>query len=338
MKAQIGQALCSWLVPPLGRLTAAADGGRLGHGWLISGPHGVGKMNLACVLASRLLGNRRDEPVPAAGPRAIVAAHEELKEPIDLPPDLHRLRPEEEKRTISVDQVRELTAALALTPHQAQAKVVVIEAADAMTVEAANALLKFLEEPTRDTYLLLLAERPGRLPATIRSRCQRLALRGPSLSAARDWLAGDGLRPEGLSPGLLRQHPIAAARLAMGEDTLSEYIELQSSLQQLMQGERDPFALAESWAGGDTEQALSSLIEQLQGSIRSRVVPGHSNLVTDPAGGLAENSSGHIGVDALFAGLQMAENLREQLGRGVNVELALTSILVGIARGDARRL
>lgn len=338
MKAQIAQSLCSWLAAPLERLTAAADSGRLGHGWLISGPQGVGRMNLALVLASRLLGVAQGAPVPAAGPRAIVAAYEELREPIDLPPDLHRLRPEEEKRSISVDQVRELTAALALTPHQALAKVVVIEGADAMTVEAANALLKFLEEPTRDTYLLLLAERPGRLPATIRSRCQRLALRGPSLQVARDWLAGDGLSPEGLSPGLLSQRPIAAARLALDDDKISEYRELRSALRQLVQGERDPFALAESWAGGDTEQALSSLIEQLQGSIRGSLVPGHSNLITDPADRLAENGPGRIGVDALFAGLQMAENLRDQLGRGINVELALKSILVGIARGDARRL
>ena len=338
MKARIAQALCPWLAPQLARLTTAADDGRLGHGWLISGPRGIGKLNLSCVLASRLLGVAQSGRLPEAGPRAMVAAYDELAEPFDLHPDLHHVRPEEDKHTIMVEQVRDVTAQLALTPHQARAKVLVLENADTMTLGAANALLKSLEEPTANTYLLLLAERPGRLPATIRSRCQQLALKGPSPGAARDWLAGDGIASDGLAPSMLQQAPIAAARLAMDEPIFSEYRELQSTLNLFMEGSSDPHALAESWAGGDTELALMSLIERLRGSIRHRLVPEHSNLVTDPGAGLAENASGRIAVGALFAGLQMAENLREQLGRGINVELALKSILVSIARDDARRL
>jgi len=338
MKALIARSLCPWHAASLARLTAAADSGRLGHGWLIAGPQGVGKLNLACILASRLLGAAPGGPLPDAGPKAIVAAYDELAEPFDLHADLHHVRPEEDKHTISVEQVRVVTSALALTPHLARAKVLVMENADSMTPEAANALLKFLEEPTGDTFLLLLAERPGRLPATVRSRCQQLALKGPSLRAARDWLAGDRVGSEGISASLLQQRPITAARLAMDEDSFSKYKELQDTLRLMMEGEYDPHALAESWAGGDSELALTSLIDRLHGSIRQRLVPGHSNLVTDPEAGLAQNTSRKITVDALFAGLQMAENLREQLGRGINVELSLQSILVSLAQGDARRL
>ena len=338
MKALIARSLCPWIVPSLARLTAAAESGRLGPGWIISGPPGVGKMNLACALASRLLGTGKGVQLADAGPRAIVAAYDDLAEPLDLHADLHRVRPEEERHTIAVEQVRDVTASMALTPHLAHAKVLVMEHADRMTLEAANALLKFLEEPTGDAYLLLLAERPGRLPATIRSRCRHLKLKGPALREAREWLASDGIATDGLSAGLLQQRPIAAARLAMDDSKFNEYKELQSNLRLLMKGEGDPHALAESWAGGDTELALTSLIDRLHGSIRRRLVPEHSNLVTDPGTGLAENGSGNIAVDALFAGLQMAENLREQLGRGINVELSLKSILVSVARGDARRL
>jgi DNA polymerase-3 subunit delta' len=294
-------------------------------------------MNLACALASQLLGAGKGVQLKDAGPKAIVAAYDELAVLFDLHADLHRVRPEEEKHTIAVEQVREVTATMALTPHLAQAKVLVMEHADRMTLEAANALLKFLEEPTGNTYLLLLAERPGRLPATIRSRCQQLALRGPPLREARDWLASDGIESEGLPASLLQQRPIAAARLASDDDKFNEYKELQISLQLLVEGERDPHSLAESWASGDTELALTSLLDRLHRSIRHHLVPGHSNLVTDPGAGLAENGSRRIGVDTLFAGYQMAENLREQLGRGINVELSLKSILVSIARGDARR-
>ena len=338
MKALIAQSLCPWLAPSLSRLTSAADAGRLGHGWIFSGPQGIGKMNLACALASRLMGTVKGAQLADAGPRAIIAAYDELAEPFDLHADLHRVRPEEDRHTIGVDQVREVTAALALTPHLARAKVLVMEDADTMTIEAANALLKFLEEPTAATYLLLLAERPGRLPATIRSRCQQLPLRGPSPGAARDWLASDRIAAEGLPASLLQQRPIAAARLALDEDKLRDYKELQDNLRLLIEGDSDPHALAESWAGGDTELALTSLIERLRRSIRVRLVPEHSNLVTDPDTGVAENAARRIAVDTLFAGLQMAENLREQLGRGINVELALKSILVGVARGEARRL
>jgi hypothetical protein len=137
---------------------------------------------------------------------------------------------------------------------------------------------------------------------------------------------------------LLHQQPIAAARLAMDEDKLNYYKELQTNILRLLEGERDPHSLAESWAASGTELALTSLIERLRASIRARLVPEHSNLVTDPREGLAQNAPGRIAVDALFAGLQMAENLREQLGRGINVELALKSVLVGMARGEARRL
>lgn len=338
MKALIAHSLCPWIAPALSSLTAAADGGRLGHGWIIGGPQGVGKMNLACALADRLLETGTGLQLPDAGPKAIVAAYDELVEHPDLHADLHHVRPEEEKRSVAVDQVRDVIAALELTPHLARAKVLIVEHADWMTLEAANALLKFLEEPTADTYLLLLAERPGRLPATIRSRCQQLALKGPSLRAAREWLASDDIASEDMPASLLQRRPIAAARLAMDHEKFSSYMELQDNLRLLMEGAVDPHDMAESWTAGDTDLALTSLIDRLHRAIRQRLVPGHSNLVTDPDAGLAQNASRKIAVDALFAGMQMAENLREQLGRGINIELSLQSILVSIVRGDARRV
>lgn len=338
MRAQIACVLCPWLVAPLASLATAADAGRLGHGWLLSGPRGVGKLNLAYVLADRLLAGAPGSSLPLAGPRSIVSAYNELAEPIDLHADLHRVRQEDDRHTIAIDQVRELISSLALTPHVAQAKVVVMEDAETMTPDAANAILKSLEEPTRNTYLLLLAERPGRLPATVRSRCQHLRIQGPPLAAARQWLAADGIESEGLSPALLQRSPIAAARIAIDSDNLSNYKELQTTLGLLLEGEIDPHVLAGSWAGGDVDLALSCLIERLRLAIRAALVPGHSNFVTDPSRGLSENSATRSDVDSLFAVLQMAENLRDQLGRGLNVELALKSILVGLVRGDARRL
>jgi DNA polymerase-3 subunit delta' len=338
MQALIGRSLCPWLEGPLTQLEAAAAALRLGHGWLVSGPRGVGKANLVYFLAARLLGKQIGSGLSLAGPRAIVAAYDELAESGDLHPDLHRVRAEEDKHTIAVQQVREVTTELGLTSHFAGAKLVVIEAADTLTTEAANALLKSLEEPTPNTYLFLLAERPGRLPATIRSRCQQLALRGPAPGVAGEWLAADGLTPESLPEGMLQRSPIAAARLLLDPDELNKYIELQDTLRLLFEGKLDPHELAEAWGRGNTEVALSSLIDRLRAVIRSRLVPGLSTRVTEVSGRLTQNSSGRTSVDALFAGLQMAENLREQLGRGTNVELTLKSLLLGLELGDPRRV
>jgi DNA polymerase-3 subunit delta' len=331
--------LCPWLGGALEQLEAAALGGRLGHGWLISGARGTGKANLAYVLGDRLLFGRIGTAMPAAASaEEVLASYAALAQGIDLHPDLHRVRPEEGKRTIAVEQIRGVTEELALTPHMAGLKLVVIEHADRMTTEAANALLKSLEEPTPNTYLLLLAERPGRLLPTVRSRCQQLPLKPPPPALTRQWLGASGTPIERWPPGLVRQAPIAAATLLMDDELLSNYKILTNTIKAFYEGKADPHTVAEDWHRGDTEMALACLIESLQAAIRGRLVPGLSNPITDSAGPLADNPGQEIATDALFAGLRMAENLREQLGRGINVELALQALLRGIEPPRGQRV
>ena len=166
----LGTRLCPWLFPALERLQAARRAERLGHAWLIAGPPGVGKLNLAFVAARQLLHGNPAEPAPL-GPKEAVEALASRYEPADHHADLHWLHPEEGKSTISVEQIRATIDALSLTSHGGNAKVVVIEPADAMTLAAANSLLKTLEQPSGDAYLFLLSAQPDRLPPTIRSRC-----------------------------------------------------------------------------------------------------------------------------------------------------------------------
>jgi DNA polymerase-3 subunit delta' len=112
----LSQRLCPWLVPAFQQFETARRAGNLGHAWLISGIAGVGKINLALVLARRLLGAQTEpaELDPAAALAAIAARHA----PMDHDPDLHWLHPEEDKESISVDQVRELIEAFTLTAHR----------------------------------------------------------------------------------------------------------------------------------------------------------------------------------------------------------------------------
>lgn len=151
-------------------LTRALDSGRVAHALLLEGPRGVGKATLAEALAAALL-CAAPEHGQACGrcpscAKLDVASH----------PDLHRVRPND-KNNIVIESVRDMLQAIHLRAMEGGRKVVVIDDAHRMGAPVQNALLKTLEEPPRDTHLLLVTDRPAALLPTIQSRCQRLRLR-----------------------------------------------------------------------------------------------------------------------------------------------------------------
>lgn len=161
--------------------------GRLHHAWLITGPRGIGKATLAWRIARYLLseptggsGMFDDTPAPPAtlntDPESPVSRRvAALSEPRLL---LCR-RPWDEKakrlkQNITVDEIRKLNGFFNLSATDGGRRVVIVDAADEMNTNAANALLKLLEEPPADAVLLLISHRPLRLLPTIRSRCRTL--------------------------------------------------------------------------------------------------------------------------------------------------------------------
>ena len=116
--------------------------------------------------------------------------------------------------TIGIDRVRALTEFVQLTSHRQRAKVAVIAPAERMNAAAANALLKTLEEPPAGTYLVLVADQPGRLPATILSRCRKLAAPLPTPGEARAWLAAQGVDKPDLALAQAAGAPLSALRHA----------------------------------------------------------------------------------------------------------------------------
>ena len=169
-------------------MLAAWRSGRMPHAWLIGGPRGVGKATLAYRFARFALAGGGEAADGLFGASAIdtlaiapshpvfrrVAAggHADLSTvERQINPDTKKLRGE-----IVVDDVRDVGRFLHLTPVEGGWRVVIVDAADEMNPNAANALLKVLEEPPRQALLLLVSHAPGRLLATIRSRCRRLAL------------------------------------------------------------------------------------------------------------------------------------------------------------------
>src|SRR5690348_6787051 len=203
---------------------------RLHHAWLLAGPRGIGKATLAWRFARFLLcggqqgglfggGTPETLEVPTDAPgRSLVDArsHPDLFHlRRTLNPDTGRMRAE-----IAVDDVRELGAFMHMTPAMGQWRVAIVDSADEMNRNSANAVLKILEEPPPNAVLLIVAHAPGRLLPTIRSRCRRLSLQPLSEDIVVS-LLGD------YAPGTSPDERAALARLAEG--SIGRALELASA-------------------------------------------------------------------------------------------------------------
>jgi len=208
-----------WQQAVLDNALAAHAEQRLGHALLLVGPAQMGKLEVAMALAQRLLCTSPNAADNLACGRCrscqLFAAetHGDFKR-VSFEPNEKgdKLRTE-----ISVEQIRRLGQWFSLTPQMGGAQVALIEPADALNIASANALLKTLEEPAPNRFLLIVTSKPGRLPATIRSRCQRLEFRMPARSVAIDWLRDKGHPEASAAPAL----DAALGHPGLAEDWLS---------------------------------------------------------------------------------------------------------------------
>lgn len=154
------------------------------HAYLLHGPAGSGKQQLAENFARFLL-CRQPVADSACGKCSSCKLYQ-----ADSHPDLLRVEPEEEGKGILIGRIRELVGQIQQTPQQGGRLVVILQPAEAMTIESSNALLKSLEEPTASTIFILVSHQPGFLLPTIKSRCVLQACPLPAPAQALDWLGG----------------------------------------------------------------------------------------------------------------------------------------------------
>jgi DNA polymerase III subunit delta' len=245
-----------WLESTWRSLLARRAADRMPHALLLTGPGGIGKLALADALAGAVLCT---EPGPQGDPCGRCPScrlHH-----AGTHPDQVRLTIPEDKTQILVDQIRELAGTMGLSRSMGAHRVAVLWPADAMNVNAANSLLKTLEEPPGHTLLILVTAEPSRLPATVRSRCQIVPVPLPGQTDTRAWLTAQGVAAADMDVLLCmaRGAPLTAQTLAE-EGAAEQWRALVRDLAELSAGRRGIVELAEHWKG----QAIERLIRWIQ--------------------------------------------------------------------------
>jgi DNA polymerase-3 subunit delta' len=248
-------------------------------------------------------------------------------------PDLIVLQPIEESKQIRIEQVRDLSAELALTSHQGGYKVAIVSPADALNRAAANAFLKTLEEPTPRTLLILVVTQPSRLPATVLSRCQRMVVRAPAREEALAWLRA--LRSDAdwnAALDTLGDAPLLAAQ--SDPKTLIEFArETRSVLEEARRGRIDPVATAEGWARTDLALRLLCIENWLTDRIRGHFADANFSVEVHGAAHLQRGTQTPT-ICRLFNLTDAAQELKAALDAPINRALALESLLRQLAAGS----
>ncbi|GAA0719815.1 DNA polymerase III subunit delta' [Dokdonella soli] len=323
-------SLQAWLAESWRVLAGALAEQRLHHGLLFAAPAGFGKRALADALVAAALCTQRTADGHACGVcRAcqLVAAGSH--------PDLVRvtfeLRDDGKPRTeITIDQMRALSQRLAMSSQFGGLQIALIDPADRLNASAANALLKTLEEPASATIIMLIADDPARLPATIRSRCQRIKIRPPTREESIAWLRAQRIEPAQAAAAL--DASLGNPGLALGwlaDETITVRKACAEDLAALVRGRRTASEVAERWAADRPDVRLWFA----------------AGLARDEARSLALGGSGALGLTArdeipkLAAWSGRANRARGLLATTLRIDLVLLDLLRAWQSGEttARR-
>lgn len=322
-----------WLQTPWQQLLGYLHQQRIPQALLVSGVAGLGLRQLVDQFAASLLCHQPRDHQACGQCRSckLLAA--------DSHPDFIVVEPDEPGKAIGIDKIRQLIVKLALKPQFETQRLVIIQPADRLNTASANAFLKCLEEPSERTSIVLLSDAPHRLPATIRSRCQKMICPLPDSAVAISWLRQQGVGEDAeLLLRLAQGAPLLAKQYAeqnlsgLRQDCFERWLKLG-------QGKLALSAQAEQWLKQDGLE-LSGLLSWMASWI--------SDIVKYAHGGEAEQSQNPDLKKPLQA---LAERLelqrlhrfydalllaRSQLTTQVNPQLLLEHILVDWTQLNSR--
>jgi DNA polymerase-3 subunit delta' len=314
--------LLPWHAAACDRLSAAVAAGRLPHGLLLQGPAGVGKDRFASALAAAVTCTGRGARLEACGqcPECHLSR-------AGTHPDVHWVRPLEDKKSVGVDQVREVCDQLAMTSMRRGYRVAIVAPADRMTHAAQNALLKTLEEPAPRTLIVLVTSRPSALLATLRSRCQRIEVARPDPALATRWLADTLGRPA--QPRLLAVAggaPLKALALAPHFDDLEQQM---TGLMDAFLGDRIEVTRAAADMQGEGLPARLDWLEAWLGTAIQRAtgVADETGL-TFRAGSPLQRATAELNITAAFQVLDRLREARRLLEGSASAPLVIETLLL----------
>lgn len=256
--------LLPWQDSVYNSLVGGFTAGKLGHAQLITGPAKLGKHDLAERLAKRLLCLESGGGLPACGhclscQRFASGTHGDYRSiTLEVNEKTGKLRTE-----ITVDQIRAFNDWLGLTSQLGGGQVAIIRNAHELNRNAANALLKTLEEPLENRYVLIVTDKPYRLPATIHSRCQSVVLHVPDAETGLQWLLGQGASPENAKQALaLADGSPGKAKELLDSGGLALHAKVREQLAACMKGQIGASELAKLWlADEDTALRLNFAVQ-----------------------------------------------------------------------------
>jgi DNA polymerase-3 subunit delta' len=287
---------------------------------------GIGKSAFALHIAASLLCEQSAVSFDACG-----KCHPCRLVETDVHPNICRVVPEKEGHAIKVDQIRALAEFVQQSSLHTGFRIALINPAHSMNMNAANALLKTLEEPAEGAILILTTDQPGHLPATIRSRCQRIAFSLPDQKAALDWLKTE--LPDEMTPEkwlrLAHGAPLAALAL-LHDEVLPLREEVFQSLSELAAKRKDPLQLAAKWQKLDPVKWLDLFSGFIADLVRLQLGARVDQLFNQDYEILLKNACAHIAFEKNMKLMETILLLKKKMGDGVNYnkQLLMENLLI----------
>lgn len=298
---------------------------RLPHALLLNGTKDLGKRTFALALARYVLCLKNEtEPCGTCQGCLLLQAGSH--------PDFYLVEPQEKSKVIKIEQIRELVDSLTQTAQQGGWQVVVIHPAEAMNVASANALLKTLEEPHPQVMFLLVTHQLSRVPATIRSRCQRVDFSIPESLDALAWLSNQTLASDHSPEMLLRLAegiPLKAVMLSQN-NYLAIYQKIAVCFLKIRLSQLNPLEGAQHLLEIAPEHIFNVLWSLVMDMVHLRLKSPEKSVVNADYLPQLQSVSAHLTLVHLFAFLDelMAYKRKNESSISVNQQLLWESLLI----------
>jgi DNA polymerase III subunit delta' len=312
-----------WQQQPWDLLCSYIKQDRIPQALLIIGANGLGKHHLANQFAFSLLcSNRREDGLQCGHCQSCTLIN------AGTHPDFISITPEDDKTTIAISQIRQIVSETCLKPQFDSYRVIIINPADSMTVQAANAFLKCLEEPGERTLFLLITDKPGKLPATIISRCQSVSLAITDTTVLRDWLQSQGIAYDlATAINLVRSSVLSlqqihdVALLKQRSDCFNDWFAIATH-------KKHPVIVSEKWQklpkAALINWQISWLTDVIKCMYRINLIHICNQDVAIPIQALAQQ----LHLDQVFGLYDRLMRSRQQLDSQLNFQLMLEDILI----------